>query len=520
MTDPTAPLRRRTRMALLALSVGIALTLSGCVTAFFPADGGSSTSTPTGEDVAGNLQPFYEQQLVWEGCYDGFQCTTASAPMDWENPGAGEIELAVVRKQAGGDPIGSLLINPGGPGASGFDFVVNSVDYATDARLQENFDIVGFDPRGVNKSTPVTCLEPAEMDEYLYGVAEAERGSDAWIAEVTASAQQFGAACAENTGESLEFVDTVSAARDLDLLRAVLGDAKLNYLGYSYGTFLGATYAELYPQKTGRLVLDGAIDPSSSIYEVNETQAKGFESALAAYLDDCIGARDCPFTGSTEKALSTIGALLASVDQTPIKHTDGRMLGSNSLLTAIIYPLYAPAGTGWPLLSEMLASVMNGDPEYAFSFADEYNGRDADGGYSDNTAEAFAAYNCRDYRYDADPVRMAAEAAQLAAAAPVIGPYFGYGDIGCSNWPYPDGAPRAEIAAAGAAPILVVGTTNDPATPYIWSEALAAQLESGVLVTYEGEGHTAYNKGSACVDDVVDDYLIDGTVPVADPQCS
>jgi hypothetical protein len=270
---------------------------------------------------------------------------------------------------------------------------------------------------------------------------------------------------------------------------------------------------------TGGLVLAGGIDPSSSIYEVNETQAIGFESALAAYLDDCIGARDCPFAGSTKEGMSTIAALLASVEATPIKNSDGRMLGSNTLLTAIIYPLYIPAGGGWPVLSEMLASVMNGDAEYAFSFADAYNGRDEDGAYADNSAEAFAAYNCRDYTYDADPARMAAEAAQLAAAAPVIGPYFGYGDIGCSNWPYPDGAERDEIRAEGAAPILVLGTTNDPATPYIWAEALAGQLESGVLVTYEGEGHTAYNKSNSCVNDAVDNFLIDGTVPATDPMC-
>lgn len=517
MTSPTAT-RRRTRMALVALSAALALTLSGCVTAFFPAQ--RTTSTPTSEDVAADLRPFYEQQLVWEPCHDGMQCTTASAPMDWENPGAGDLDLALVRKQAGGDPIGSLLVNPGGPGVSGYDFIVDSVDYATDARLQANFDVVGFDPRGVGRSTAVACLEPAGKDEYLYGVAENDRGSDAWIAEITESAEAFGSACAENTGDALEFIDTISAARDLDLLRAILGDTKLNYLGYSYGTFLGATYAELYPEKTGRLVLDGAIDPSSSIYEVNETQARGFESALAAYLDDCIGSQDCPFTGSTEEGLSTIGALLASVDETPIRNTDGRMLGSSSLLTAIVYPLYVPAGGAWPQLSEMFASVMNGSAEYAFFFADAYNGREEDGTYADNSTEAFTAYNCRDYTYDADPAKMAAEAARLVEAAPVIGPYFSYGDIGCAAWPYPEGAERGEIHAEGAAPILVIGTTNDPATPYIWAKALADQLESGTLVTYEGEGHTAYNKGSDCVNDIVDDYLVDGVVPAADPQCS
>ncbi|SFN34848.1 alpha/beta hydrolase [Mycetocola miduiensis] len=517
MTRPTAT-TCRVRMALLALPVCLALSLSGCVTAFFPAP--ETTSTPTGEDVADSLRPFYEQQLIWEPCNDGMQCSTATAPMDWENPDAGDIELALVRKPASGNPIGSLLINPGGPGASGFDYIAQSVDAAADARLQANFDIVGFDPRGVNRSTPVSCLEPAEMDEYLYGIADNERGSEAWIAEVTASAEGFAAACAENTGEFLEFVDTVSAARDLDMLRASLGDEKLNYLGYSYGTFLGASYAELHPKTTGRLVLDGAIDPASSIYEVNEAQAKGFESALAAYLDACLGSRDCPFTGSAEEALSTIGDLMASVDETPIKNSDGRKLGASALLTAIIYPLYFPAGEAWPQLSEMLASVMNGNAEYAFAFADAYNGRLEDGTYDNNTTEAFIAYNCRDYTHNADPARMAEEAAKLAKAAPVIGPYFGYGDIGCAAWSYPDGAERDEIHAAGAAPILVIGTTNDPATPYVWAEALADQLESGVLVTYQGEGHTGYNKGSRCVDAVVDDFFIDGTVPGSDPQCS
>ena len=518
MISPTTPIRSRPRMALLALAVGLSLTLSGCVTAFFPAP--QATSTPVAEDVAADLQPFYEQQLVWEPCNDGLQCTTATTPMDWENPADGDLELALVRKPAPGNPIGSLLINPGGPGASGFDFVAQSSAYAAGERLHANFDIVGFDPRGVGQSNPVSCLEPAEMDDYLYGVADAERGSDAWIAELAGSAEEFGAACAAKTGNSLEFMDTVSAARDLDLLRALLGDEKLNYLGYSYGTFLGATYAELYPGKTGRLVLDGAIDPSSSIYEVNETQAKGFESALAAYLDNCIGSTDCPFTGSVDEAQSMIGDLLASVDETPIRNADGRMLGANSLLTAIIYPLYVAGGGGWSQLSEMLASVMNGEAEQAFAFADSYNGRVDTGVYSDNTTEAFSAYNCRDYTYDADPKQMADDAAKLAEAAPVIGPYFGYSDIGCANWPYPDGAERDEIHAEGAAPILVIGTTNDPATPYIWAEALAEQLESGVLVSYDGEGHTAYNKGSDCVNDAVENYLIDGTVPGSDPECS
>ncbi|GAB3616201.1 alpha/beta hydrolase [Okibacterium endophyticum] len=514
-------IRTRSTLAAAAIAAVVALGLSGCFTAFVPGGNGatpSATPSPTVEDVAENLKPFYGQELEWTDCDGGFECTAVTAPMDWENPEAGEIELAVIRQAARGDDrIGSLLTNPGGPGASGYEFVAGSLDFAVDSALQERFDIVGFDPRGVGRSTAVECLEPDEMDEYLYGIVEPERGSEEWIAEMTEGAIDFGAACLENTGEPLGFIDTVSSARDMDLLRAVLGDAKLNYLGYSYGTFLGATYAELYPEKVGRMVLDGAIDPAASNFDVTKTQAIGFENALEAYLDDCVSGQECPFDGTVDEAMQVVADLLASVDETPIRNEDGRMLGSSTLLTAIIYPLYS-AGS-WSALSDMFREVMAGDAQYAFYFADAYNGRDEDGTYADNSTEAFSAYNCLDYTYDDDPAKMAEEAEQLAEEAPVIGRYMSYGDISCASWPFTDGAERDEIHAEGAAPILVIGTTNDPATPYVWAESLAEQLDSGVLVTYEGEGHTAYNKGSTCVNDTVDEYLIEGTVPSSDPEC-
>jgi pimeloyl-ACP methyl ester carboxylesterase len=514
--------RRRSLLAVGALAAALTMTLSGCVTAFFPKDDGpgASTPAPVADDLDADLRPFYEQQLTWESCAgDGFDCATVTAPLDWENPAGGDIDLEIVRQRAlGGDPIGSLLMNPGGPGASGYDLVADSVDFAAGDALQQNFDIVGFDPRGVERSAPVSCLDAEGMDSYLYDLAENEIGSDAWIAEVGESSKAFNDACAENTGESLEFVTTVSAARDLDLLRAVLGDATLNYLGYSYGTFLGATYAELYPENVGRLVLDGAIDPSASISDVNKAQSMGFESALAAYLEDCLDAQECPFSGSVDSAKQDIADLLASVQASPLPASDGRQLGSSTLLTAIIYPLYS--ADSWPYLSQMFDQVMSGDPTYAFFFADQYNGRGEDGEYINNQTEAFSAYNCRDYTFDADVDTMRQKAEELAQAAPVIGPYMGYGDIGCSTWPYPDQAERAEIHAAGADPIVVIGTTNDPATPYAWAESLADQLDSGVLVSYEGEGHTAYNKGSDCVNEAVEAYLVDGTVPEDGLDCS
>lgn len=507
----------RRRHALLAgLAAASLLVLTGCtVPGFLRSE--PDRSEPTGEKVDAELEPFYSQVLEWERCGE-FQCTTATAPLDWSHPSAGETELALVRQTArGGDRIGSLLVNPGGPGSSGYDFIAESIDFAVGEPLQERYDVVGFDPRGVGRSTPVTCFDAAGMDDFLFGIPEAERGSDAWIAEVGAAAQEFGAACAEGTGELLANVDTVSAARDLDLLRAVLGDDELHYLGYSYGTFLGATYAELYPERAGRLVLDGAMDPTASIHEVNLAQSVGFEQALRAYLTDCLSGSECPFSGSVDDAEDEVVRLLASVERSPIRGSDGRYLGADSLVTAIIYPLYS--ADLWTFLSDMFESVMLGSADTALLYADMYHDRNADGTYSHNSAVAFRAVNCLDYTVDADIESMRASAAELAEAAPIIGPYFGYGAIGCSAWPIASEAERSAIVAEGAAPILVIGTTGDPATPYEWAVALADQLDSGVLVSYEGEGHTAYNKSNACVDTAVEAFLLEGTVPEADPKC-
>jgi pimeloyl-ACP methyl ester carboxylesterase len=509
---------RKTRVvSAIAAALAVTIGLSGCVSAFLPKQA-PSTSTPTGEKVDGALDPFYSQVLEWTDCGSGLQCTTAMAPLDWADPAAGDIDLALVRHPAtGGDRIGSLLVNPGGPGASGYDLIKDSVDYATDAKLQAGYDIVGFDPRGVGRSSAVSCLDPAEMDEYLYGIPQAPRGTDAWIAELEASAASFGAACQQNTGPLLGHVNTIEAARDLDLLRAVLGDKKLHYLGYSYGTLLGATYANLYPDRVGRLVLDGAVDPSVSSFEVTRTQAQGFESALRAYLTDCLDGSECPFRGSVDRSMATVRALLDSVAVSPIAAPDGRELGSSALLTGIIYPLYD--ATAWDYLSDMFESLMRGDAEYAFQLADAYNHRNPDGTYADNSTEAFVAINCVDYVYNDDPAYMREQAAKLEAEAPVIGKYLSFGDIGCANWPHQFTGERTELHATGAAPILVVGTTNDPATPYVWAESLAEQLDSGHLVTYNGEGHTAYNKSNSCVNNAVDDYLLNGTVPESDPNC-
>lgn len=517
MTSSPRTARPRRLIALAAATAAIALLLSGCVSWFQPPHPASTVSKPTGEKVAADLEPFYSQVLHWSSCDSGFQCATATAPMNWSDPGQASIKLALIRHVASGTSHGSLLVNPGGPGASGVDFIKQNLSYAVDSKLEQNYDIVGFDPRGVGASSAVDCGGATELDQFIYGIVPGTPGSDSWIAATEKENGQFGQSCLQHTGALLQYVDTVSAAHDLDLLRAVLGDTKLDYLGYSYGTFLGATYADLYPKKTGRLVLDGALDPATTDFDVTLTQAKGFESAFRAYLKNCIGQKGCPFTGSVDAAMTETHRILQQLQANPIPGDDGRELGANTMFTAIILPLYNR--DNWSYLNKLFADVAKGGTSVAFALADSYNERSSSGTYDSNETEAFQAINCLDYKTDADPATMRQQAAELAKEAPVFGPVMSWGGTSCATWPFPGTRDRVAIHADGSAPILVVGTTNDPATPYVWAQNLAKELQNGHLITRKGEGHTGYNKGNSCVDSAVDDFFVSGTVPASDPKC-
>lgn len=499
--------------------LAVAVSLGGC-TALFPTAAGNK-SVPTGETVSADLEPYYSQVLEWTSCDNGMQCATATAPLDWSDPAADSIELALTRTVAtGSNPIGSLLVNPGGPGGSGFDFVQNSENGGVTDAVHERFDIVGFDPRGVGRSTAVSCADdPAVLDEYFFGNTDTdlEVGSDAWLQEGIDETTEFGQECLANTGALLEHVDTESTARDMDMLRAALGDKKLTYLGFSYGTYLGATYADLYPENVGRVVLDGAVDPAVTSTESSKIQAVGFENALRAYLADCLTQADCPFTATVDEDMVTIRDLLDALDESPLRNTDGRELESSAMTTAIIYPLYDEGN--WPYLNQLFSSVMAGDPSLAWQLVDGYYDRDTDGTYLTNTFEAFIAINCLDDSTVSSFDEIRAQAADIEAAAPLFGPQFGYGGAGCSGWPFAGTRTPGPITAEGSSDILVVGTTNDPATPYEQAVALAGELDNGHLVTYNGEGHTAYGRSNSCITDTVDAYFIDGAVPATDPQC-
>ncbi|WP_246132509.1 alpha/beta hydrolase [Microbacterium mitrae] len=504
-----------------------ALALSGCMyVAIGEADGTTGgpsgvipTKAPVTTGVADELLPYYGQELVWEQCDEnpGMDCTMVTVPMNYADTSAGDIELAVVRLRATDEAQGSLLMNPGGPGGSGYDYVMQAGTYMFSEDLQEEFDIIGFDPRGVGSSTAVVCFDAAQMDSYLYDIPKNPRGSDEWIAEVDGRAAEFAQACSDNTGALLEHITTENSARDMDVLRGVLGDEKLNYIGFSYGTFLGATYAKLFPERAGRLVLDGAIDPAIPSADVGKIQAVGFENALRAFMEGCLASSDCPYSGDVDEALADLSELLAELDARPIEVTDGRMLGADSAFTGVVSAMYQEGA--WPILTAGLAEAEEGDGDTLMYLADSYNGREAGGVFSDNSTEAFNAYNCMDYPADMTDAEIDEVDQFVQDNAPTIAPYWSGGDT-CGAWAFPPSGTRGAIAAEGAAPILVVGTTNDPATPYEWAVSLADQLSSGVLLTRVGEGHTAYGQGNACIDDAIDTFLLEGTPPADQTTCN
>jgi pimeloyl-ACP methyl ester carboxylesterase len=493
---------------------GIALAVSGCgLSVFFPT---VEESTPTGEQVEAAFEAFYGQVIRWEDCGE-LQCATALAPIDWDAPADGEIELALIRSPATSDSLGSLLVNPGGPGVSGYDAVARSLDLTVTSELRERYDIVGFDPRGVGRSTAVDCYDDADLDRVIFGVPRAVRGTNSWLTAQNELTHAFGRACARESGALLGNVDTVSAARDLDMLRAALGETQLDYLGYSYGAYLGTVYAGTFPEKVGRLVLDGPIDPALGQHEIALAQAKGLEKALRSYLATCMPAATCPFPGTADDALTVIRELLEMLGKDPIPSTDGRSLSTDTLLIAIAAPLYDREA--WPVLDQVFATVVAGQAEFALSVVDGYYGRTAEGAYTGNLVESMRAITCIDYPAQNNVEVMKEQARQLNDAAPYLGVFLTYGDLACLSWPHHPEEARAAIVASGAAPILVLGATNDPSTPYEWAVTVATQLESGILVTREGDGHTSFNKGNACVDATVEQYLVDGTVPPADVTC-
>ncbi len=512
--------------AALAVIAAAALALTGCILP--PPLPGEPTSpgglgepqwSATEEQVAPELEPFYGQQVEWAEC-QGLWCGTVTAPMDWEDPSTDTIELAVTVAPATGERHGAIFYNPGGPGASGVEYVRDYGDYLLHPQVREHYDLVGFDPRGVGGSTPISCYDdPQELYDWLWELPPApapEPLSDEDLEQQLESAQWFADSCLEHTGPFLQFVGTEQVAADLDLLRAMLGEEQLDYLGVSYGTLIGSTYADLFPEHVGRMVLDAAVAPDATDFEGTLHQAAGFELAYGNFVADCLQQRDCPFDGDEADALEQTRELIESLDERPIPVADGRELGSGALFIAIAANLYSDAQ--WPTLRQILADVASGSGERAFAAADEYYGINPDGTFADNSLEALIAVNCLDQPATTDFDQVRANAEQIMAAAPTLGPDFvGLGS--CAAWPFEATRVPHEITAPGAEPIIVIGGINDPATSYQQAVDLATMLESGVLISVDDEGHGQYNGGNACVDGPVNQYFLTGTAPTADLDC-
>jgi pimeloyl-ACP methyl ester carboxylesterase len=509
---------RSGRMALAALA--FAIPLAACTSASghsVPAASASSQLKGSSNGAPAGLDQFYTQSVSLNDCGNGFQCGTIQVPLDYANPSTKSISIAIVRKPAT-DPahrIGSLLVNPGGPGGSGIDYARSPgvVSAAVGAR----FDIIGFDPRGVGQSTSVHCLSDPEMDTFLN--VPPDPNTTAEQNQVVDQSKFFAGQCAAKSSSSiLPFVGTVNAARDMDIIRAVLGDKELYYLGKSYGTYLGAVYAEEFPKNVGRLVLDGAIDPSLTADQLNLAQAKAFDAALHQFAQDCVTHDGCPLGSDPTAGVTHLKAWVDGLATAPISGDSTRKLTSAQAMTGIAVAMYDQ--TWWPDLRGALTKAYGGDGSALLAMADVYNNR-VGGHYQGNEAEANFAVNCVDHPHEADsPQSVEQSLPAYEQAAPFFGEMVAWSGLPCAYWPaQPDTTPH-KIAAPGAQPILVVGTTRDPATPYAWAQSLAGQLKNGRLLTMNGDGHTAYLRGSTCIDGAVDNYLLQDTLPPTGTVCS
>ena len=401
------------------------------------------TSSPTAAGpVPPGLEVFYGQQLAWEPCGSN-QCSVLEVPLDYDDPTAETVAIALEMAPATGDRIGSLVVNPGGPGAAGTS-TAEDADYYFAPELRERYDIVGFDPRGTGDSSPIDCLSDADLDAYL--AADPEPDTRREVRQFAANQTEFWTGCREQSGDLVDHVSTPEAARDMDILRAVLGETKLPYIGFSYGTRLGATYAELFPENVGRFVLDGAVDPSLPTLEGTISQAEGFEVALRSYLQDCVDVGDCFLGDSVEEGLQTIEDLLAEIDAEPLPTDDERDLTIGYAFTGLLAPLYSEEN--WTYLDIGLEEALAGDGGTLLLLSDSYSDR-GDAGYQSNLLEAFPSISCLDDPWAIDVGKVPDHFDELEAVAPTVGRAFAWGLATCAESGFEE--PRkVEIDGAGA----------------------------------------------------------------------
>ncbi|MFD9822121.1 alpha/beta hydrolase [Streptomyces violascens] len=520
--------RKRTRAAAFS-AAAVLLAVVGCSSGAKD-EGGLTSGTADAAKLA-------TQKLNWKVCAaptaaEGtgsapsplpggaqWKCATMKVPLDYANPEAGTLDLALIRTEATDKAhrIGSLVFNFGGPGGSGVSTLPAAAsDYEG---LRGRYDLVSFDPRGVGASAPVQCENDSQLDKYFAQDATPDDASkeEAYIEGL----KSFATACQDNSGKVLPHVGTTEAARDMDLLRQVLGDQKLYYMGISYGTELGGVYAHLFPKNVGRAVFDAVVDPTNDVEQSAIGQAKGFQLALDNFAQDCVNRGDkCLLRGANvHEVEDVIVKLLAQLNTKPIPAgNSGRQLTQTQATNGIAQALYSKEY--WRLLEEGVDEAEGGQGALLLALSDAMNGRAKDGTYS-NIQAANAAINCADFkeRYSLDQTK--AKLPEFRKASPVFGDFMAWGLIGCTQWPVAGQWTTPDVSAPGSAPIVVVGNTGDPATPYVGAKNMVDKLGPGVGVelTYKGQGHGAYNSGNRCVQGAVNAYLLEGKVPSAGAVC-
>ena len=470
---------------------------------------GNQSPSATAFDKLGD---FYNQKVAWSKCkaHPANECADVKVPLDYKKPGGKTIAIAMMKVPAkSGKPIGTLFVNPGGPGGSGIDLAANASE-SFSASVRSKYDIVGFDPRGVGSSTAVDCVSDAELAKIADTDVDLStpegRQTDKAITE------QEAKGCQEKSGNLLPYLGTESAARDLDVLRGLVGDKKLNYFGFSYGTSLGGMYANLFPKKAGRLVLDGALDPQFGGARMGYEQTIGFEKAFERYAEYCVKGGNCPLGSSVDAAKKKMRALFDQAFKKPFPTADPkRPLNRNMLKYGVMLAMYSTAYR--PYLDTGLSQLIkNNDGSFLLGWYDLASGRQG-GKFKNNSNEARTAINCADYPASSPSVTKKYQE-KLKKEAPLFGAGSdGEGTDLCSLLPYHPKSNPGPYTAKGSAPIVVIGTRHDPATPYSWAQALHKSLSNSVLLTWEGDGHLAYSRAGSCIQSPVDKYLLTGEVP-------
>lgn len=453
-----------------------------------------------------------EQLISWYPCNEVFECSEIAAPVDWTGEAGETLTISLMRYQ-GTQDLEPMLINPGGPGSSATNWMRDGYEYIGSDWLRENFQLIAFDPRGVGRSTPITCNDPDLKDSLLYSDSGYEYGSSEDVAYAEDLMVRFAESC-QQRGPSTAFFNTQQTARDMDLLRELLGMEQLNYLGFSYGTELGANYAALFPNRVGKFVLDGAVDPTMDASTKLLGQIQGFDGALRAYLTSCIEVPEyCPFDGDVDSAMRQISGFLQAREVKPLETTIDRELGISAALSGLIVTLYSQ--DSWIYLSQAFDEAFAGDGTFFVFLADFYNDRDPDGGYISNINEANYAINCADGVMTEEGPDLDDE---IRDASLVFGKYFSGPDISCNGWPDGIGMQELDYSRPLSNGPLVIGTTGDPATPYHQAVALAELLDGARLLTLNGEGHTAYGDNT-CINALVDAFLAGQDLGERDLTC-